>query len=41
MEHDLAGHIVDQPGGRVYLEQLNVDAAQRVGLMVDGVELVD
>ena len=28
----------DQPGGRVYLEQLNVDAAQRVGLMVDGVE---
>jgi hypothetical protein len=28
----------DQAGGRVYLEQLNVDAAQRVGLMVDGVE---
>lgn len=31
----------DQPGGRVYLEQLNVDAAQRVGLMVDGVELAN
>lgn len=28
----------DQPGSRVYLEQLNVDAAQRVGFMVDGVE---
>jgi hypothetical protein len=28
----------NQPGGRVYLEQLNVDAAERVGLMVDGVE---
>ncbi|MRR37756.1 hypothetical protein EG829_24525 [bacterium] len=28
----------DQPGGRVYLEQLNVDAAQRVGFMVDRVE---
>jgi len=31
----------DQPGGRVYLEQLNVDAAQRVGLMVDGVEVAN
>lgn len=31
----------DQAGGRVYLEQLNVDAAQRVGLMVDGVELAN
>jgi hypothetical protein len=31
----------DQPGGRVYLEQLNVDAAQRVGFMVDGVELAN
>ncbi len=28
----------DQPGSRVYLEQFNADAAQRVGLMVDGVE---
>jgi hypothetical protein len=31
----------NQPGGRVYLEQLNVDAAQRVGFMVDGVELAN
>lgn len=31
----------DQPGARVYLEQLNVDAAQRVGLLVDGVELAN
>jgi len=31
----------DQPGSRVYLEQLNVDAARRVGLMVDGVEVAD
>ena len=31
----------DQPGGRVYLEQPNIDAAQRVGLMVDGVELAN
>lgn len=31
----------DQPGSRVYLEQLNVDAAQRVGLLVDGVELAN
>jgi hypothetical protein len=31
----------NQPGGRVYLEQLNVDAAQRVGLMVDRVELAN
>ena len=31
----------DQPGARIYMEQPNVDAAQRVGFFVDGVELAN
>jgi len=31
----------DQPGARVYMEQPNVDAAQRIGFMVDGLRLAN